>query len=252
MSDFASESGHFYLPDGTPYYTVKRADGKGDRAATLRDARKVGAYIGTTTVIKCAAAPQLERWKRGKVLLAGLTLPHIEGESEEDWLSRVEADWQKEGKDAAEGGTILHGVIEQYYRGDQYDRKWSEWVSAVSDEVRSKCGEQEWSAERSFAHPKGYGGKTDLHCASWVNDYKSKEGELTDKNCTIYDEHLMQGAAYRRGLNVPKARVGILFVSRDLPQAKLVEIPEESLVKGLAMFDALLAYYQAKNSYYPK
>ena len=52
MSDFAKESSHWYWPDGRTCYEVERADGKGMRAATLRDARKLGLYPGVTGIIK--------------------------------------------------------------------------------------------------------------------------------------------------------------------------------------------------------
>ena len=91
MSDFATAGGHWYLPDGAPYYTLIGANGK-ERAVTLRDARKVMARPSVTGIIRCAAAPQLEKWKRNQVLLAALTLPHRPDESEQAWLERVEQD----------------------------------------------------------------------------------------------------------------------------------------------------------------
>jgi hypothetical protein len=248
MSDFATAGGHWYLPDGTPYYTLIGANGK-ERAVTLRDARKVMARPSVTGIIRCAAAPQLEKWKRNQVLLSALTLPHREDESEQAWLERVEQDWQMQGRDAADRGTAIHAAIERHYRGEPTP-DWWEWVKVARDTLEAATGPQGWSAERSFAGPD-YGGKTDLHSLAWVIDAKTKDGELTDKNCTLWDEHSMQGAAYRHGLGIPQARVAILFVSRDVPQAKVVEIPEPDLEQGWAMFCGLLAYWQAKNRYRP-
>lgn len=249
MADFASESGHWYALDGTPCYTIVGKNGV-ERNTTLRDARKLNLCPSVTGIIRCAAAPALERWKRNQVLLAALTLPRQGSEPEIDWLRRVEQDWQEQGRKAADKGTQIHAGIEKHYRREPPDLDVWDHVKAAVVELNDRCGNIAWASERSFAHPMGYGGKTDLHHSTWVIDTKSKDGDLSDVD--IYDEHCMQAAAYRRGLNVHGARCGILFVSRDLPKATLVEITEARLICGLAMFDALLAFWQAKNNYRPQ
>ena len=195
-----------------------------------------------------AAAPALEKWKRDQLLLAALTLPRREGELEADWLRRVEQDSQETGRKAADRGTLIHGAIERHYRGEMPDEEFWPHVQAARDEILTACGEQEWSAERSFADPLGYGGKCDLHSASWVIDIKTKDG---DPPRSLYDEHVMQLAAYRRGLGVPNAQCGILYVQRETPAALFVEATQDELAGGLAMFDALLAFWQAKTGHRP-
>ncbi len=221
-ADFASAGGHWYDGlTGEPRYTIIGKNGK-ERNTTLRDARANGWYPSVTGIIRLAAAPGLEKWKRNQVL---------------------------QGRAAADRGTLIHGAIEKHYRREVPDEEFWPHVVAAKDEIASRCGEQNWHAERSFGCPMGYGGKTDLHSAEWVIDVKTKDGELPTE---LYDEHLMQMAAYRRGLGVPRARCGILFVSREKPAAALVEAPEPDLVRALTMFDALLSYWQAVNSYYPQ
>ena len=251
MSDFASAGGHWYLKDGTPFYTViAKGTGK-ERPVTLRDARPVGAVPSVTGIIRCAASPQLEKWKRDQVLLSAMTLPRIELETEKEFLARVEQDWQEQGRAAAERGTAIHAAIEQHYRGDVPDADLWEWVAKARDEINAKAGHWDWSAERSFACDLGYGGKTDLHSMQWVIDVKTKDGDVTQDKMLTYDEHSMQAAAYRYGLGYRNARCAILFVGRDVPSAQLVEIPEDDLAQGWDMFRALLSYWQAKNKYKP-
>lgn len=243
-TSFAAESGHWYQADGSACYTVVGKNGK-ERPTTLRDARTMGLVPSVTGIIKMAAAPALERWKRNQVLLAALTLPRIDGESETGWLARVEQDWQQQGRAAADRGTAIHGAIEKFYRGLDDDRGFIEYAHAAHFHITQSCGVQNWSAERSFAHPLGYGGKTDLHSSEWVIDVKTKDGDLS--KVELYDDHHMQLSVYRRGLLLPTARCGILFVSRDTPVAKFIEVPEEDLVRGEKMFDALLTFWKAKN-----
>lgn len=250
MSDFATSAGHWYALDGTPRYTIVGKNGK-ERNTTLRDAREHQLVPSVTTVIKMAAAPSLEKWKRNQVLLAALTLPRRIDETEADWLSRVEQDWQEIGRKAADRGTEIHAAIEKHYRGQMPDEDCWPWVKAAREAITETCGEQSWQAERSFASPLGYGGKNDLYSPHWLLDFKSKEGDPTADIPGLFDEHVMQLAAYRRGLGVPNARCGIVFVGREIPKAIVVEAGAAHLTQGLAMFDALLAYWQAKASYWP-
>ena len=250
--DFAKQGGHWYLADGSPFYTIVGKNGK-TRAVTLRDARPIGAVPSVTGIIACASAPQLEKWKRNQLLLAALTLPVKPSESEIEWLGRVEQDWQQEGRAAAEKGTRIHAAIEQYYRdghGEPVDIEWVPWIAASHAELVEHCGErQRWSAERSFADRRGYGGKTDLHSGEWVVDVKTKDGSPDGK---LYDQHIMQLAAYREGLGLIGARAGILFVQREHPAATLIEASAQELDKGFEMFKALLAFWKARNQYFPE
>ncbi len=222
-SGFATSGGHWYRLNGEPAYTVTGANGK-ERNTTLRDARTLQLVPSVTTIIREAAAPGLEKWKRDN------------------------PDWETIGREAAERGTAIHGAIEQYFRGERLPNSELWGHVKIAAEALIKCGPQDWSPERSFAHPLGYGGKTDLHSQEWVIDYKTKDGIEGSK---LWDNHLMQLAAYRRGLGVNQARAGILFVERAHPSAILVEASESDLERGLGMFDALLAYWQAKTGYRP-
>ena len=89
----ASESMHWYGRDGSPQYQLIGANGK-ERPPTLRDARKLGLVPSVTSIIRCAAAPGLERWKQEQVLMAALTLPRNPDEPEAIWLRRVMQDSQ--------------------------------------------------------------------------------------------------------------------------------------------------------------
>lgn len=243
MKENTSESGHWYLPDGSPAYRIIGKNGK-ERNSTVKDAREHGLLPSVTTIIGCAAKPALDVWKQQQAILAALTLPRIEGESEEDWLSRVVSDSKETAKQAAERGTQIHGVIEAFYEGI-YIPELPPYVRAVESAINEHFGQQLWISEKSFAYG-GFGGKCDLVAKSgFVVDFKTTEKDL-DKLDYFFD-HQMQLAAYRQGFEMPKARCAIVYVNALQNKAKLVEIPEDDLRIGWECFTHLLAFYRAKN-----
>ena len=245
----ASESLHWYRRDGTPQYSVEAAKG-GMRATTLRDARKMNLVPSVTTILKCAASPGLEAWKLNQMLLAALTLPRGESESEESFVSRVVLDSKEHAKKAAERGTRVHTAVEKYYEG-KTDDTMIEYQLGVSKVIKDSFGDLKFLPEKSFGHEMGFGGKVDLHAPGVVLDIKSKEfTSSTIDKVEAYDEHMMQLAAYRVGLGMPEARCANVFASVTEPGlCKVVEWSQEDLSRGWTMFESLLKYWQAKNQH---
>jgi hypothetical protein len=243
VKENTSESGHWYLPDGSPAYRIVGKNGK-ERNSTVKDAREHGLLPSVTTIIGCASKPALDVWKQQQAILSALTLPRLESESEEDWLSRVVADSKETAKQAAERGTQIHGVIEAFYEGI-YIPELPPYVRAVENAINEHFGSQLWISEKSFAYG-GFGGKCDLVAKSgFVVDFKTTEKDL-DKLDYFFD-HQMQLAAYRQGFEMPTARCAIVYVNALQNKAKLVEIPEDDLRIGWECFTHLLAFYRAKN-----
>jgi hypothetical protein len=243
VKDKQQDTGHWYTKDGAPAYTV---EGKtGIRNTTLRDARKLGLLPSVTTINGMLSKAGLDTWKQQQVLLAALTLPRSEGESEQEWLSRVMQDSKATGREAAERGTAIHAVIEAYF--DQvYMPEKPAYLDAIDSTLKRTFGEQLWLPEKSFGHPLGFGGKCDLMAKNgFVVDFKTKDTDL-DK-VDVYFEHEMQLAAYREGLGVPNARCAIVFVNGTTNQVKLIEIEEQKLQNGWECFQHLLRVYQIKN-----
>lgn len=248
----AAESTHYYDRDGAPAYEVKGANGK-MRPTTIRDARKLGLYPSVTTVSRCAAAPALEIWKQKQVLMAALTLPRVAGESAETLMDRIMQDSQEQSRRAADLGTRIHAAVQGHYEGKPPVEEHWPHVCGTKDMIAANCGEHPWIAEASFVHPLGFGGKCDLHAPAWVIDFKTKEFTAEDApTLKTWDEHAMQLAAYRQGLQVPGAECAIVYVSTIEPGlCRLIRIDEPELEKGWDMFRGLLNYWQAKNAYWP-
>ena len=236
------QNGHWYLPDGSPAYRIIGKNGK-ERNSTVKDAREHGLLPSVTTIIGCASKPALDVWKQQQAILSALTLPRLEGESEEDWLSRVVSDSKETAKQAAERGTQIHGVIEAFYEGI-YIPELPPYVRAVESAINEHFGSQLWISEKSFAYG-GFGGKCDLVAKSgFVVDFKTTEKDL-DK-LDYYFDHQMQLSAYRQGFDMPTARCAIVYVNALQNKAKLIEIPEDDLRIGWECFTHLLAFYRAK------
>jgi hypothetical protein len=244
----ASESSHWYRRDGTPQYTVIGKNGK-ERNANLKDARELALVPGLTGVMGCAAKPQLITWLVEQGIMAALTLPRIDGESNEQLLARIREDGKAQAAKAAATGTEIHKAAELRAQGKPCDPQWIEYANAIEDALLRLFGRQEWRAEHSYAHPSGYGCKLDLIAPNLIVDHKGKDGELTDKVCTIYDEHAMQLAAQREAARMPEAICYINFFRRDQPGSRLIRVPDDDLQRGWAMFQGLLTYWKAKSRY---
>ena len=254
----SAESVHWYkADDGAPMYTVKAKDGS-DRPTTLRDARKMSLIPSVTTILKVSAKPALEAWKMEQMLLAALTLPRQPDEKEKDLIARIVADSKETGKQAAERGTRIHESIERHYKKEkevQHPEIAQSFEKTVFNHFKTHPF-QPWLVERSFASKLGYGGKVDLYCESdesaptgIVLDAKSKEFG-PDDDVVAYEDHLMQLSAYRMGLNLPHARCANVFASVTHPGLiKVVEWPEEDLVRGWNMFTHLLSFWKLKHKF---
>ena len=250
-------SEHWYDRGGAPRYTVPAANGF-QRPTTLRDARKLNLVPSVTTILKIAAKPGLEQWKLEQMLLAALTLPKRPEEEERAYIARIVADSKQTGRQAAELGTRIHESIEQWFAGNkevEYKRSAQSFEKTVSTYFKTPPDHQ-WIVEQSFASTAGFGGKVDLYCppsqyvpTGIVLDAKSKDFGPDDK-VDAYDEHLMQLAAYRNGLQMPRARCANVFVSRNFPGlVKVVEWSEDDLIRGWEMFKCLMYFWKLKNNF---
>lgn len=249
----ASESQHWYTQRGEPAYEVLAKNGT-PRPTTLRDARKYLLVPSVTTIIKEGSKPNLENWKQNQVLLAALTLPRNPGEPEADWIARVMLDSKETARKAAEKGTEIHKAIQGHYEGTAPSEEYLRHVQGAVKAVRDAYGDLAWIPEASFASPEGYGGKIDLHSPKGrivVLDFKTKEFGPDDvATMKTWDDQAMQLAAYRHGKKLHGAETGICYVSVNHPGTAVVcPIEEEDLYRGWEMFEALLAYWQAKTKF---
>lgn len=246
QKNYVAESGHWYCGStGEPRYTIYSESLKRERATTVADARKHGLVPSVTTVMSQIAKPGLTNWLNQQLLLAALTLPKIDGETEEDWLNRIMLDSKSQSKEASQRGTDIHAVIQSFYEG-VYLPEYPDYVHKTNQALIDSFGPQEWISEESFAHPTGFGGKVDLHAKSgFVVDVKTTEKDVD--TIKPYHEHLMQLSAYRNGLKIPMARCANIFVNAQTNQVRVIEHTENDLQDAWECFQYLLMFYKKKN-----
>ena len=95
---------HWYLQDGRPFHEIANASGTGNRAVTLRDARKVLAFPSVTNVLGVLAKPGLDAWKIEQGIMAALTLPRRPDEPLDAFARRVVEDMGEQVEKAADLG----------------------------------------------------------------------------------------------------------------------------------------------------
>lgn len=255
----ADSGGNWYCPkERRQVVEVIGANGK-PRKPTLRDARENGWWPGVTTIVKCAAAPGLERWKIGTAIMESLTNTRRPDETDEQWIDRLMEASGDTARKAAEAGTAIHAKVQQFLESGQHDN--DPHVLAVRNVLENVCGrDMEWHTERLCFHRSGFGTKSDVAAkdGSWVWDLKSSEFTSAGRgDLRTYPTHWMQLAATREALaqdddRFYTARCGILYVSRKEPgTAHPVEVKEHELTKGKGMFDALLRYWILDRGYQP-
>lgn len=251
QADFATQAGHWYARDGSPAYTVTGKNGK-VRAATLRDARELDLVPSVTAILKLEAAPALENWRVMQALLSAMTLPRIEGESEDSFMRRALDDSRQQAIKAAERGTYLHGLLEKVMvtRATMMSSEDAAIIMPVVNWLDVNFSGYSWSPERSFACEHGFGGKLDLHGTSGettvILDYKFKADIIPGKTLA-YDNHSTQLAAYANGLNCPRARCVNLFISSTEPGVIVpVEWESADIEQGWKAFECLLALWKCR------
>lgn len=263
LATHVAESGHWYARDGTQVLEVEKADGKGMTRCTLRHARKLDLARGVTSYLKLVDKPGLTLWRCRQAIASALTLPKRKDESEGEWLARVETDMEETGKKAAEKGTSIHAAIQQHMGGQPFDEALKPTVGAVLHNLES-LGER-WHSEVGVAHPLGYGTKIDLVNDEYLIDFKTKDGDQAALDALeLYDEHEMQLVAGHQAvldgfpptvgeLSPAPRELGIMFISRTHPGAcSLLWMDHERREdRAWRMFQALLAYGQAKDDHRP-
>lgn len=249
----ASESGHFYGRDGSPVYEIRGTNGL-MRPATLRDARKLGLVPGVSTILAMEAKPMLVRWQIEQALMAAITLPRRADESDDAFILRAREDAQAQAAKARDRGTEIHALVQGSFEGQKYPKEVAPFIDPIRGWISQRFGLEGWRAEHSFAHPSGYGGKSDLmNPRGIVLDIKCKEFDQTKAAKDLaWPEHAMQLAAYADGFGFSKPDCANVFISTSVPG--LIQVREwdtSEIDEAREAFGLLLRLYKIRKKYDP-
>lgn len=261
---FASESNHYYWPDGRPCYSVPNKSKPGEeRPTTLRDAKKLGLLPSVSTILGIVAKPGLNGWAKEQVALAASDCGTWgEFEAREEWVKYVLRVADERMNSARDLGTEIHGAIERWFIGAPNLGDWTIEESPYSLHIRAAVDAlkefgvwgQPFRSEKSFASPQGYGGKVDLSGTPehpWVVDFKCVD--RLDKKLD-YPDRCQQLVAYSDGIfGLPTTtRVANVFISTSEPGKYLLrEWSEDEKSKGYKVFQAAFRLWREINDYRP-
>jgi len=267
-----SQSAHWYLCTESgafrPCHEVPRKDGSGMRATTLADARKLGLLYSVTKVCDVVRRPALESWRIEQGILAALTLPRRDGETDDQFAHRVLADADQQSKTARDFGSLLHKQIELDLAGPLAKPDWTcekhlnavrVWLGQNVDEVHA--------SEIIVGDPAlGIAGKMDLDCTlatfgRAVIDFKCRR--FKKGMPPLYaDSDPLQLAAYRqcrqRELNTvlfelrPMALFSVIIDSD--PEAEKPKVTSHwwsDEIDYMALFRGLLDFLKYQTGYDP-
>lgn len=245
---------HWYTKDGQPQHD-----------ADLRRARKEFLFPSVTSVLQTIAKPSLDVWKQNQAILAALTLPRIEGESDDSFAKRVVEDSKQHSLKAMEFGTRIHAGCEAIAingaltveEGELYSdciahlQHFQRWKDENISEVIA--------VEKIVVHEElGYAGKVDLIAVHkthglCVIDMKT-QGIKDGKKATFYDEWLWQLIAYSWAIEPEAQAPKLVSVAINSTKAEPViekVWPVEEYADAWEIFKSALTIWKLSRGYDP-
>jgi hypothetical protein len=260
------DSSHWYSLDGKPVHTQPTKDGEGQRATTLRDARKLALLPSVTSIIGILDKPQLTRWKMREVAKAAIAIPGPQGdEPVERFADRaIEAAMSQVGE-AADLGSRIHAAIENLMRGgaEEPSEELKPYVKPVLEWMR-QVGVKVTHSEIVLVNAvHGFAGRVDA-LFTWGDGFgklgildfktkKTKEGEKVE----AYDEHTLQLAAYAAthygAEHLQHVVAANLFISSTEPgRLEVVKHDKGKLVAAYEAFCQMCAVWRFRKGYDPR
>jgi hypothetical protein len=260
------DSSHWYSLDGKPVHTQPTKDGEGQRATTLRDARKLALLPSVTSIISILDKPQLTRWKMREAAKAAIAIPGPQGEEPlERFADRAIEHAMSQVGEAADLGTKIHNAIENLMRGsaEEPSEEMRPFVKPVLEWMRT-VGVKVTHSEIVLVNAvHGFAGRVDA-LFTWGDGFgkmgildfktkKTKEGEKVE----AYDEHLLQLAAYAATHYSPEHLKHVvaanLFISSTEPgRLEVVKHDKERMVAAYEAFCQMCAIWRFRKGYDPR
>jgi len=219
-----TEASHWYYPDGRPCHEVPYKDKKraGEmRNTTLKDARELGLVASVTNLLGVIANPALMQWKLQQLLLAAMTLPRQNGESEEEYVERVIKDSEAYTAKTADLGHRIHDAVDQYLStGNKVsDPQIEPQLEPVYNWIESNI--EDVLGTEFVISGNGFAGRVDLLAklkgisGEFIIDFKTRSpyrGKLISRKSDLW-----QLCGYRLGYGDRRVGAASLLIDRDNP-----------------------------------
>lgn len=249
------DSVHWYDKQGLPVWSITGKNGK-ERSPYTKEALAMGCVPGVTAICKQAWSFGLQNYFVEQGIWAALTLPRVNGESDEDYFARIKEDSKTHARQRADQGSELHKAIDQYVLGQPYDKRWEQHIHALRQALTMHgYNLEDGKPQVTFATPT-YGGTADLVFPDAIWDWKTKD-KLDGKKKLAYDDHGMQLTAYDRGIISENLNAGSghsgrklfnVFVGCEDAKVQVHEWNDEADIKRFWMkFSHLCAFWWADN-----
>ena len=249
--------GHYYqqCDDGKviPMHYVEMTSRPGElRPTRISDVRKwwkEGRQVvpSVTTILNVLDKPALVNWKVDQHLAQAWAMQTDHWDEETKWIAEVKRLTEIQLDIAPSAGTDVHKLLELFYSGQPIPIADTAMCDGVDKVIIDRTCADKWQPERNFVSD-GFGGQVDLSGNGWLIDFKSKQSADKFKPGKMaYDDHRMQLAAYRMGLNMPTARCSNVFICLENGEVDFHEHTEAELDKGWKLFQHCLAIWQLQN-----
>ena len=192
---------HWYMADGTPKHSILKANGDGERATTIADARKLKLFPSVTNILAVLDKPALITWKQKQAILAAIKSPKTAEESEDYYCKRIIDASMEQVAEAADLGSSIHHAIESWLNDKAapppelavYVNPIMEWFTATA--ITTSATEKTLVNQQ-----RGYAGTADVlfHYGKkgiGVIDFKTRK-TTEGKKIEPYDGQAMQLSAY--------------------------------------------------------
>lgn len=235
------------------------ADGSGERATTIRDARRLGLYPSVTSILGVLAKPGLDKWKQDQVALATLRTPKQEAESEAYWCNRVRSAAFEPVDQAADMGTMIHGALEAARAGEPYDPALRIHIQPVLQWKDSKGITIVDREVRVVNKVEGFAGTADVlfrygQRGMGILDYKTRKTK-PGETVQAYDNQAMQLAAYAATYwgseNIERVLAANIFISTTEP-GRMEVVKHENLARDWRAFRMVAALWRYREGYDPR
>lgn len=251
-------SSHWYTRDGVPAYTIKKAKGDGERATTLRDARKHNLLPSVTTLFGILAKPGLDRWKLNKAVEAALDTTRDEGEPDERYHSRIIERSYEETSEAAKLGTRIHDAIDESFDGVEPAEDLRQFVTPTLDYLNALNLTDIVREKVVVNASEGYAGRVDLLAtygrSNIVIDFKTKKTKEGVK-VTPFDFQATQIAAYAMAAfgSLDRCIGANVYISTTEPgRIETATYDEEKLRSEYALLQNVCSIWRHLKNYDPR